>query len=808
MKKRIIFLSILILISLLLTSCLSKPKVTKNENENDSTLIINDFEISKENGEYTVKNIGDVKYDGVEIILENNQFSSAEKENNYIFYQNKNEIMVTSINSNTNKKIVKNEIFIKFSTEKSLKEGNLSIKGIALEQEEKTKNISMPIFSLSNKIINLGEEFVVPFYVKNLKDFDGFSITFNYDASIIEFLDYELNNVLMSLSKQPLEAIYTGKINVGYIFDKDVTNFNEENPLINFRFKSKGIKEDTLLEFIESDSFLTLNGNYYDIGNFYNSSVKIGTKDVLGDFNNDGKIDLRDITDFIENGLNSPYNSFYDIYPSKISDGSTIFDTLLKLDEKVDIYDFIVMAKNYGQGNTPPIKVSSDSIELSLMPNSTETFDLNSVFEDNEQDNLFFKIIEKENIQGNLSLENGVISYTSPSVLKETTTYSFDLWYSDGYYENIETLNIKVIGRNLPPTIVKNIENQELTVGSSLEFYLNNHFEDPEGDPLNYSLSDTSPGFLNSNIFTFNASAQGTESVEIIASDPEGNKSTILFDITVKELLIPTIKMIYNEEIIVNNEHKINISTKNLQDISNLKIKLVYDSTFLQYKEVSSMNGSVIINKLNVGNTLYIELNTDGIINPNSLQDIISVTFNPIKEGTTSISFYEIVNDKQLSFDYTEVYSLTINPDNTINHKISLTLPNSIETSINQDIVLPIKIEAIDYYQNLYGIKLYINIDETFFDNMNYELKNQLYGLYSNSYYDSINKQFIIEIVSYKELIINEISEILQLNLNTIKTGTTNIFIEKLELIKLENGILNKITDFEINSTTTTININ
>lgn len=808
MKKRIIFLSILILILLLLTSCLSKPKVTKNENKNDSTLIINDFEISKENGEYTVKNIGNVKYDGVEIILENNQFSSAEKENNYIFYQNKNEIMITSINSNTNKKIMKNEIFIKFSTEKSLKEGNLSIKGISLKQEEKTKNISIPIFSLSNKIINLGEEFVVPFYIKNLKDFDGFSITFNYDDSIIEFLDYELNDFLMSLSKQPLEAIYTGKINVGYIFDEDVTNFNEENPLINFRFKSKGIKEDTLLEFIESDSFLTLNGNYYDIGNFYNSSVKIGTKDLLGDFNNDGKIDLRDITNFIENGLNSSYNSFYDIYPSKISDGSTIFDTLLKLDEKVDIYDFIVMAKNYGQGNTPPIKVSSDSIELSLMPNSTETFDLNSVFDDNEQDNLFFKIIEKENIQGNLSLENGVISYTSPSVLKETTTYSFDLWYSDGYYENIETLNIKVIGRNLPPTIVKNIENQELTVGSSLELNLNNHFDDPEGDPINYSLSDTSSGFINSNIFTFNASTQGAESVEIIASDPEGNKSTISFDITVKEILIPTIKMIYNEEIIMNNEHKINISTKNLQDISNLKIKLVYDSTFLQYKDVSSMNGSVIINKLNIGNTLYIELNTDGIMNPNSLQDIISITFKPIKEGTTSISFYEIVNDKQLTFDYTEVYNLTINPDNSINHNISLTLPDKIETSINQDIALPIKIEAIDYYQNLYGIKMYINIDETFFDNMNYELKNQLYGLYSNSYYDSFNKQFIIEIVSYKELIINEISEILQLNLNTIKTGTTNIYIAKLELIKLENGILNKITDFEINSTTTTININ
>ena len=99
--------------------------------------------------------------------------------------------------------------------------------------------------------------------------------------------------------------------------------------------------------------------------------------------------------------------------------------------------------------------------------------------------------------------------------------------------ESKTTFNITVLNVNRPPAI--SIENSEIAFGEEITIDLEAASSDPDGDVLTFAVSDESLSIEDGNLLVKASSLKpGTNSITVLARDPEGAEASTTFSIEVK----------------------------------------------------------------------------------------------------------------------------------------------------------------------------------------------------------------------------------------------------------------------------------
>ncbi len=167
-----------------------------------------------------------------------------------------------------------------------------------------------------------------------------------------------------------------------------------------------------------------------------------------------------------------------------------------------------------------------------------DVIDLNDVFKDPDNDQLYFTVTSSDNSVVFPVVDNGSELRLTPlanglaSIEIECTDNNWD-----PVFEHFEV----VVQQNQAPVIELDIQNVNLDPSNS-QFTLNagSYFSDPDGDVLTYSVSFSREGIAwndqGGNVFIFYAQANGSVIVTITADDGRNGSVSQSFVINVKDL--------------------------------------------------------------------------------------------------------------------------------------------------------------------------------------------------------------------------------------------------------------------------------
>ncbi len=195
-------------------------------------------------------------------------------------------------------------------------------------------------------------------HAKNISGVKAYELDIDYDSTLIS-TDTSKGSAFVELLGHSAGSLNIVKetsnsINISVVLDS-VTNFSEED-LLKIYFLAGNTAGNASIEFTGVSKVLDTNTNPVSV-NFYDGQLSITEQQplLLGDFNGDDEVGLADFILFVNHyGLSDQaqeYSAIYDIYPAENrydGDWADIYD-YAQPDGKIDIYDFIIFAINYGK---------------------------------------------------------------------------------------------------------------------------------------------------------------------------------------------------------------------------------------------------------------------------------------------------------------------------------------------------------------------------------------------------------------------------------------------------------------------------
>ena len=145
---------------------------------------------------------------------------------------------------------------------------------------------------------------------------------------------------------------------------------------------------------------------------------------------------------------------------------------------------------------------------------------------------------------GSLRLDpRGTFSYRHDGSRSTEDLFTYRAQDSDGAYSNEATVRIVVFSTNSGPVAVGTIPDQRLKMGQEGAVEVDGYFEDPDGDPLSYTVRswdvETVTAALTGSRVGLNPVRVAVTRVTVTASDPEGLSAEQTFQVEVEMLADP-----------------------------------------------------------------------------------------------------------------------------------------------------------------------------------------------------------------------------------------------------------------------------
>ena len=138
---------------------------------------------------------------------------------------------------------------------------------------------------------------------------------------------------------------------------------------------------------------------------------------------------------------------------------------------------------------------------------------------------------------------NGTFSYRHDGGRSTADAFTYRAQDSDGAYSNEATVRIVVFSTNSGPVAVGTIPDQRLRMGQEGAVEVDGYFEDPDGDPLSYTVRswdvETVTAALTGSRVGLNPMRVAVTRVTVTASDPEGLSAEQTFQVEVEMLADP-----------------------------------------------------------------------------------------------------------------------------------------------------------------------------------------------------------------------------------------------------------------------------
>ena len=189
--------------------------------------------------------------------------------------------------------------------------------------------------------------------------------------------------------------------------------------------------------------------------------------------------------------------------------------------------------------NRPPEPTGTISAR-DLSAGETVTVSVASYFSDPDGDALSYTATSSDTNAATASASGVAVTITG--VARGIATVTVKARDPDGL-EATQQISVSVQRTNQPPASANSIPSQVLGVSETVTVDLATYFNDPDGDPLDYTAS-TSDGNVatastSASAVTVSGVAQGTATVTVTARDPGGLEATQEFGVTVQSNRAP-----------------------------------------------------------------------------------------------------------------------------------------------------------------------------------------------------------------------------------------------------------------------------
>lgn len=211
-------------------------------------------------------------------------------------------------------------------------------------------------------------------------------------------------------------------------------------------------------------------------------------------------------------------------------------------------YDYFSFSVNQAGNTTPIVSEFIGTIEFEEV-DMTQTFDLTNYFTDADGDYLSFDILSSSyGIIDAYIMDNSLYVYSMNAGVGTIEITAYD--GNGGMASQTVTVNVAV-ANNEAPIVVGGTDDLDLTSGFGVSTIdLSDWFEDPEGQPLTYSVSEQNgivDAYIYGTILRIEELGQiGTDVITVTATDPLGATADYYFNVTITENNAPIIIDITN----------------------------------------------------------------------------------------------------------------------------------------------------------------------------------------------------------------------------------------------------------------------
>ncbi|WP_164984822.1 Ig-like domain-containing protein [Ammoniphilus sp. CFH 90114] len=260
-----------------------------------------------------------------------------------------------------------------------------------------------------------------------------------------------------------------------------------------------------------------------------------------GDITIQGQVVDKNLSSFILKDLNGTSQNI----PIEVkADGSFTHPLTLQQEENVLVYYAVDAAGNESTKvhtltllkNGAPIVSTPIEDRILIISEGNKAINLSDHFTDPDKDPLTFTASSGDESKVKASIVGGELVLTP----LEVGTAEVEVTANDQRGGQVTlSFTVSVIEANSPPTLVRSIDNKILYLGQgSVVIDLTEHFVDPNGDTLTFSVSPTNSEIsrlsVEENLLTIDPLAIGDLNVTVTADDGEGGDLSTTFSVTVK----------------------------------------------------------------------------------------------------------------------------------------------------------------------------------------------------------------------------------------------------------------------------------
>ena len=184
-------------------------------------------------------------------------------------------------------------------------------------------------------------------------------------------------------------------------------------------------------------------------------------------------------------------------------------------------------------------RVTSTISSRRVTPGQSFSADLNAHFSDPDGDPLDFEAASSDIDVATAAVSSRTLVVNAVGLGNATVTVTAE--DPDGESATIQ-FNVSVdrtIGPNRAPTVRARIPNRNIAPGDSFSVDLDDHFRDPDGDPLDFEAvsgdEDVVTATVSGSDLTVTGVGDGTTTVTVTASDPGNRTASLTFGVTVEE---------------------------------------------------------------------------------------------------------------------------------------------------------------------------------------------------------------------------------------------------------------------------------
>lgn len=162
-----------------------------------------------------------------------------------------------------------------------------------------------------------------------------------------------------------------------------------------------------------------------------------------------------------------------------------------------------------------------------LAPGDTVVLDVSSAFSDPDGDTLSFTATSDDTAVAAVSVDGAEVTVVA---VGEGSAFVTVTATDPGELSASQTFAVNVATGNLAPEAVGEIAAQTLKVGAEATLDVSGYFSDPDGDTLSYAASSSDDAVagvtIDGETVTITGAAEGTATLTVTASDPDGLSAT------------------------------------------------------------------------------------------------------------------------------------------------------------------------------------------------------------------------------------------------------------------------------------------